>query len=94
MNLGTFFAGMFLFNSLPHLVKGITGQSHMTPFKRVSSPTVNIVWAFANLAVSVVFLIVSGGFDPWAFLLGGFIMSLADAKLFENPGARFPWHKD
>ena len=41
-----FFAGFFAWNGVPHLVKGITGQSHMTPFAKVSSPVLNVVWAF------------------------------------------------
>lgn len=98
-----FFCGFFLFNSLPHLVKGITGQMHMTPFKRVSSPYLNIVWAFVNIVISLLIL----GFDPrtgslntltgtqvWVFLLGGFAISMADANLFSNPNAKLPWHKD
>lgn len=46
-----FVAGFFLFNSVPHLVKGITGQTHMTPFKRISSPELNVVWSFTNIVL-------------------------------------------
>ena len=103
MLVQSLFAGMFLFNAFPHLFMGITGKTHMTPFKRVSSPIINIIWAFANIILVVVIL----GFDPttgmlrvpagtnfWVFLFGGFFMSMADAWLFGKPGARFPWHKD
>ena len=97
-----FFAGMFLFNGIPHLVKGITGEKHMTPFKKVSSPLLNIVWAFVNFVLGMVIL----GFDSagipnwptglnfWAFLAGGFALALTAAMLFGNPNAKFPWHKD
>lgn len=98
-----FLAGFFIFNGVPHLVQGISGHTHMTPFKRVSSPLLNVVWAFFNLTVGVLIL----GFDPvsgeinrpagqnfWAFLIGGFILSLTAAKLFGGPNARLPWHKD
>lgn len=98
-----FLAGMFLFNAIPHLVKGIAGDSHMTPFKRVSSPILNIFWAFCNLVIGILIL----GFDAagalnvpakdsgfWAFVLGSFLLSLTAAKLFGSPNARLPWHKD
>lgn len=101
MIIKAFFAGFFLFNSLPHLFKGITGQTHMTPFKKISSAYLNLVWAFINLILVVVISGVSSGtFNTlsdngvWAFLAGGFFISMADAQLFSNPNAKLPWHKD
>ncbi|PIS09005.1 hypothetical protein COT75_04050 [Candidatus Beckwithbacteria bacterium CG10_big_fil_rev_8_21_14_0_10_34_10] len=100
--LKALFGGMFLFNALPHLIKGITGDKHMTPFKRISSPILNILWSFTNIVLVVLIL----GFDTngalnfpkgmnfWIFLLGGFSLSLTAAKLFDGPNARLPWHKD
>jgi hypothetical protein len=98
-----FLAGMFLFNGMPHLVKGITGEKHMTPFKRVSSPKLNVVWAFVNFVFGILIL----GFDPitgtpdwptdanvWVFLGGGLVLGLVCAKLFGDPNAKLPWHKD
>ncbi|OGV91910.1 hypothetical protein A2783_02155 [Microgenomates group bacterium RIFCSPHIGHO2_01_FULL_45_11] len=98
-----FLAGFFVFNAIPHLVQGISGKTHMTPFKRVSSPSLNVVWAFVNLFFGVLLL----GFDPitgevnhpaganfWAFFIGGLIVSLVAAQLFGKPNARLPWHKD
>lgn len=101
-------AGFCVFNALPHLVKGITGQTHMTPFKRVSSPVLNIVWGFVNLLFGLfIFSLVNGEMGlnwPWevdwdlsstvAFLVGGFAVSVMAAKLFEGPNARLPWHRD
>lgn len=51
-----FFAGAFLANVVPHFVSGICGDSFPTPFanppgKGLSSPTVNVVWGLANLAL-------------------------------------------
>lgn len=97
-----FFSGMFIFNSLPHLIQGICGHKHMTPFKRVSSPILNIVWAFTNLSLGFIILgfnlngnlNIPQGVNFWGFIFGGFILSLTAAKLFGNPNARFPWHKD
>lgn len=74
----------------------------MTPFKRVSSPVLNVFWAFANLLFGslVLGLDSSGRLDVlsgnnfWAFIVGGFIMALMNANLFGKPDARLPWHKD
>ena len=93
--IASFFAGFFIFNGLPHLTKGITGQTHMTPFKRVSSAYLNIIWAFVNIAIgSLLFIKSSTGFNLWIFLVGGFLISMADAQLFSKPNARLPWHRD
>ena len=51
-----FFAGAFLANVVPHFVHGISGDRFPTPFanppgKGLSSPTVNVVWALANLVI-------------------------------------------
>lgn len=98
-----FLAGMFLANGIPHLVKGIAGQSHMTPFKRVSPAWLNVVWAFVNAYLGLLFLQMSGGnFNDiakldsfsWSFLVGALFMALSDAWLFSKPNAKLPWHKD
>lgn len=98
-----FLAGFTLTNGIPHLVKGITGEKHMTPFKRVSPALLNIVWAYANfiigiwilsyLGASVDNLIMMDG-RSLSFWLGSFLLALSAAKLFSNPNARLPWHKD
>ena len=49
-----FFAGMFFANVVPHFVHGISGDKFPTPFakppgKGLSSPTVNVAWALANM---------------------------------------------
>lgn len=88
--------GFFVFNGIPHLVKGITGETHMTPFKRVTSPMVNVLWSFFNITAGVYILgyTPSTNADLWAFILGGFLLSLTAAWLFGRPNARLPWHKD
>jgi len=50
---------MFLANFVPHFVHGISGDRFPTPFahppgKGLSSPTVNVGWALANLVVGYV----------------------------------------
>ena len=77
-----FFAGMFLANVVPHFVHGISGDRFPTPFahppgKGLSSPTVNVVWALANLVVGyLLFRVgkVSGGND---LALGAFFLGVA-----------------
>jgi len=49
-----FFAGLFLANTVPHFVHGISGDRFPTPFahppgKGLSSPTVNVLWSLVNL---------------------------------------------
>jgi hypothetical protein len=56
--LACFFAGAFLANFVPHFVHGISGDRFPTPFARppgkgLSSPTLNVAWAFLNLLVGV-----------------------------------------
>jgi hypothetical protein len=99
--ISSFFGGVFFFNAIPHLIKGITGQTHMTPFKRVSSPYLNVVWGFVNLILAIVLLkadkFANLSFSLSgiaAFVIGGFLISMADAQLFGKPGAKLPWHKD
>lgn len=100
-----FVGGFFTFNCLPHLVKGITGQTHMTPFKRVSSPVLNVVWSFTNIVLALYVLgLASGnggltlpwnanlsGMNLWTFLAGGFAVGVYLANFWSNPKARLPW---
>jgi hypothetical protein len=56
--VGAFFAGAFLLNAIPHLVKGVCGDKFPTPFakppgKGLSSAPVNTVWALFNLAIGI-----------------------------------------
>jgi hypothetical protein len=88
-----FFGGMFLANSVPHFVAGIMGKPFQTPFakppgKGLSSSTVNILWAFANLVLAYLLLLRVGHFDlrfiaciaPSA--TGAFLHSLFSARQF------------
>lgn len=103
-----FIAGFFAWNAIPHVVKGITGQTHMTPFKRVSPPMLNVVWGFINVILALLFLGLGsglGGLVPpwdanlvdinlWAFLAGALVVGLWLASFWSNPNARLPWQKD
>jgi hypothetical protein len=55
---------MFLANSVPHFVHGISGNRFPTPFARppgkgLSSPTVNVLWGLLNLVVGTILFRVS-----------------------------------
>jgi hypothetical protein len=55
--LGLFFAGMFLCNALPHLLKGLQGETFYTPWAKPrgvghSSALENVLWGCANLLVA------------------------------------------
>ena len=52
--LAYFVAGLFLANSIPHLVNGMSGQPFQSPFasppgKGLSSSTVNVLWGMYNV---------------------------------------------
>lgn len=103
-----FLAGAFHVNALPHIVKGITGQTHMTPFARVSSPVVNIAWGFVNVIIALFLLGIASGYggltlpwdanlidvNLWAYMLGVLVNALFLAWFWSNPNARLPWQKD
>ena len=56
-----FVSGLFLANGVPHFVQGVSGHWFQTPFATPrgigeSSPLVNVLWGFANLAVGFAIL--------------------------------------
>lgn len=92
-----FFSGMFLFNAIPHLVQGICGKRHMTPFSQKSSPAVNVIWGWTNLLVGGWLFTnfdikMMTGSTATAFLLGGFLISLFLSIFWSDPNAKLPWH--
>lgn len=96
-----FLAGALFANAIPHFVKGIMGQTFMTPFKRESSAVLNVIYGSINFAIGLLLLNLrtSGGaiplgVDRWIFLVGAFVMALTNAIFFSNPNARLPWHKE
>lgn len=63
-----FLGGAFAANFFPHFVEGISGDMFPTPFadppgQGMSSSTVNVIWALANLAAGY-FLLRGGRFSP------------------------------
>ncbi|HLW92992.1 MAG TPA: hypothetical protein VKS78_17045 [Roseiarcus sp.] len=57
-----FVAGLLLANGVPHFVHGISGAPFQTPFAKPrgvgeSSPLVNVLWGFVNLAIGLALLL-------------------------------------
>jgi hypothetical protein len=91
--LANFFGGIFLANSLPHLVNGVSGRPFQTPFAKpsgvgLSSSTVNVAWGFMNLVFAYLLLDLLGGFDINFFphviaaSIGALLVSLFGARHF------------
>ena len=71
--LAHFFAGVFLTNSVPHFVHGISGRPFQSPFASPpgvgeSSPLVNVLWGFANWVVGYLLLTAVSPFSAGATL--------------------------
>ena len=88
-----FFGGLFLANGVPHFVGGVMGKPFQTPFakppgKVLSSSTVNVLWAFANLVFAYLLVLRVGHFDPRSiaciapFAAGVLLISLFSARHF------------
>ena len=91
--LAYFFGGAFFANALPHLMNGTSGRSFQSPFakppgKGLSSPTVNVLWGFFNLAIAYWLVVHIGTFsihNVWhvaAVGVGILLMSLMCASAF------------
>ena len=68
-----FLAGLFGANGIPHFVKGVTGQRHMTPFGKPSSAVVNVVWGVANFLIATMFFYGGSAQEyehAWAVIVG------------------------
>ncbi len=94
-----FLAGLFFFNGIPHFVKGVCGQEHMTPFRRKSSPLLNVIWAWVNWGLGSLFLAASAP-PSWelihlaGFIMGALVISISLSIFWSNADARLPWHRD
>lgn len=63
-----FFGGVLLANFVPHFVAGVSGRAFPSPFAKppfrgLSSPAVNVLWGFFNLAAAYMLLVVVGEFE-------------------------------
>ena len=55
-----FLSGIFIANTIPHLIQGISGNSFPSPFsnppgKGLSTPIINVYWGLFNLVVGYLF---------------------------------------
>jgi hypothetical protein len=87
------FGGMFLANTVPHLVSGVMGYPFQSPFAKppgvgLSSSTINVLWGFFNLVVGYVLICRVGSFNlrskgqAAALGLGILLMSIMLAHVF------------
>jgi hypothetical protein len=86
-----FFAGMFLSNSVPHFVNGISGNKFPTPFskphgKGLSSPTLNVAWSLINLVAGYALFILSKLSSHDILSLVIFFIGFAAMSLFSSIG--------
>jgi hypothetical protein len=63
-----FFGGVFLANTVPHFVNGVSGHPFQSPFasppgEGLSSSAVNVLWGFFNLVVGYLLVCRVGHFD-------------------------------
>jgi hypothetical protein len=63
-----FFGGLFLTNTIPHLVNGVSGSPFQSPFatppgEGLSSSTVNVLWGMFNLVVAYLLVVRVGRFE-------------------------------
>jgi hypothetical protein len=90
-----FFAALFLANSIPHFVNGISGRPFVSPFGKPpgrgeSSAVSNVVWAEINLVVAGLLLWFFRPVRPFEaldaviFAIGFFLAALALANGFSR----------
>lgn len=88
-----FFGGVFLANSLPHLISGQMGRPFQSPFAKppgegLSSSRVNVLWGSVNIAVAYALICHVGTFelhslnDATAMAAGGLFISIVLAGHF------------
>jgi hypothetical protein len=88
-----FFGGAFLANTIPHLVKGVSGSEFQSPFasppgEGLSSSMVNVLWGMFNLVVAYVLVVRVGRFElrqtthAVALGLGVLLMAIMLARTF------------
>ncbi len=93
ISLLQFVSGLFLANGVPHFVQGVSGHWFQTPFASPpgvgeSSPVINVLWGFLNLAVGFALLFAfapkgSDGIAEWSLVgLGALVMAVFLARHF------------
>ena len=97
-SLGYAAAGALLTNGVPHFVKGITGQRHMTLLQRSSSAPFNAVYGGVSFALGYTLLRRLAANDEGdatsrhlAMWLGGVALAASLGAFWSNPDAKLPW---
>lgn len=87
--------GLFGTNGIPHFVKGITGQRHMSPFGSDSSAVLNVIWGSLNFVVA--------GILGWLYqdaigevtlavaFAAGVVLAVGLAGYWSDENPRQPW---
>ena len=92
--IACFFSGVFLANTVPHFVNGVSGNRFPTPFAKppgrgLSSPLLNVIWAMINLVIGYL-LFIAGKVTRQniisiiVFFAGFFLMSIGLARAFSK----------
>lgn len=85
-----FLFGLFAANGVPHFVKGIIGEKHMTPFGKPSSAQVNVIWGIVNFYIAFWLMTWAQGYDfnllPASLMvaLGVLVISSVCVKLWSE----------
>jgi hypothetical protein len=89
-----FFAGLFIANTVPHFIHGISGDPFPSPFsnppgKGLSSPTINTLWGLFNLLIGYLLFRVGKISNVrkgslLVFFIGIILMSLMLSMTFVN----------
>ena len=87
--LEAFFAGLFLANTIPHYIHGVSGNKFPTPFanppgKGLSSPLVNTLWASFNLVIGYILFRFSGVSTDNKILLLVFLIGVLTISIFAS----------
>lgn len=85
-----FLFGVFAANGVPHFVKGMTGEMHMTPFGKPSSAQVNVIWGVVNFYIAFWLFTWATGYDyrilPASLSVAGGVLAISSllTRLWSN----------
>lgn len=85
-----FLFGLIAANGVPHFIKGVTGEMHMTPFGRPSPAVVNALWGTANFYLAAWLLYWAAKMDYQVFgaslaiVAGVLVTALGLAKVWSG----------
>ncbi len=86
-----FLFGLFAANGVPHFVKGVTGERHVTPFGKPSSAQVNVIWGVVNFYIA--FWLAYWAFDFEFMVMPATIMVASGILVISTVCARL-WSDD